>query len=102
MIESVANPEMVDRVAETMACERIILDDQRRRFDDCAREINRATPCRAMGGIGLLAAHRFTSARAQTDLTPSEDRTIAKEAYVYGFPLVDGHYVRYLAMSHLG
>jgi hypothetical protein len=34
-------------------------------------------------------------ARAQDALTPDEARTIAKEAYVYGFPLVDSYRVQY-------
>lgn len=32
---------------------------------------------------------------AETDLSPSEARTIAKEAYIYGFPLVDSYRVQY-------
>src|SRR5579862_6949591 len=34
-------------------------------------------------------------AKAQTPITPVEARAIAKEAYVYGFPLVDNYRVEY-------
>jgi hypothetical protein len=34
-------------------------------------------------------------ARAGVDVTPAEARTIAKEAYVYGFPLVDSYRIQY-------
>lgn len=38
-----------------------------------------------------LAFLPFTAAGAQTSVTPAEARTIAKEAHIYGFPLVDGY-----------
>jgi hypothetical protein len=41
--------------------------------------------------VGVLA---LTSARA-TDITPTEARGIAKEAYVYGFPAVDSYRVEF-------
>jgi hypothetical protein len=34
-------------------------------------------------------------ARAQTNVTPTEARAIAKEAYVYGFPVVDSYRIQY-------
>jgi hypothetical protein len=43
----------------------------------------------------LLASVPFTSARAQTNITPAEARAIAKEAYVYGFPMVDNYRIQY-------
>jgi hypothetical protein len=42
----------------------------------------------------LLAALTFTTARA-ADITPVESRAIAKEAYIYGFPLVDSYRLQY-------
>ncbi len=30
------------------------------------------------------------------DITPTEARTIAKDAYIYGFPLVDNYRIQYL------
>ena len=42
----------------------------------------------------LLGAVAFTSVRAG-DLTPSEARAIAKEAYIYGYPMVDGYRIQY-------
>lgn len=47
------------------------------------------------GGIALLPALRFTAARAQTGVSPAEARTIAKEAYIYGFPVVDNYRIQY-------
>jgi hypothetical protein len=41
------------------------------------------------GALATLPALRFSSARAQTSVTPAEVRTIAKEAYIYGYPLVE-------------
>ena len=47
------------------------------------------------GGIALLPSLRFPAARAQTGISPAEARAIAKEAYIYGFPLVDNYRVEY-------
>jgi len=33
--------------------------------------------------------------RSQTQVTPEEARAIAKEAYIYGFPLVDSYRILY-------
>jgi hypothetical protein len=46
-------------------------------------------------GIATLPALRFSAARAQTSATPAEARGIAKEAYVYGFPVVDSYRIQY-------
>src|SRR4051794_11746949 len=32
---------------------------------------------------------------AKTDVTPEDARAIAKEAYVYGFPMVDNYRIQY-------
>ena len=45
--------------------------------------------------IILLASFPFTAAEAQTGVTPAEARAIAKEAYIYGFPLVDNYRIQY-------
>jgi hypothetical protein len=42
----------------------------------------------------LLVSFPFTAA-AQTDATPDEARVIAKEAYIYGFPLVDNYRIQH-------
>jgi hypothetical protein len=42
----------------------------------------------------LLCALAITSARA-ADVTPAEARAIAKEAYIYGSPMVDSYRVTY-------
>jgi hypothetical protein len=39
----------------------------------------------------LLVSWIIPTAQAQTSVTPAEARAIAKEAYIYGFPLVDGY-----------
>jgi hypothetical protein len=46
-------------------------------------------------GVALLPSLRFTSARAQTGVSPAEARAIAKEAYVYGFPIVDNYRIQH-------
>jgi len=43
----------------------------------------------------VLAVTAFTTAHAQTGVTPEEARAIAKEAYVYAFPLVDNYRVQH-------
>jgi hypothetical protein len=47
------------------------------------------------GGIALVPFLRFPAARAQTGVTPAEARAIAKEAYIYGFPMVDSYRIQY-------
>jgi hypothetical protein len=47
------------------------------------------------GGIAVLPSLRFTAAHAQTSVTPAEARAIAKEAYTYGFPMVDSYRIQY-------
>jgi hypothetical protein len=46
-------------------------------------------------GIALLPALRLSSAGAQTGVTPAEARTIAKEAYIYGEPIVDNYRIQH-------
>ena len=43
----------------------------------------------------LLASWFITTAQAQTAVTPEEARAIAKEAYIYGFPMVDHYRIQY-------
>ena len=45
--------------------------------------------------VGLLASFPFTAARAQTGVSPAEARAIAKEAYIYGYPMVDSYRIEY-------
>jgi hypothetical protein len=47
------------------------------------------------GTAGLLASFPFVQAGAQGRLTPAEARAIAKEAYIYGFPMVDSYRIQY-------
>jgi hypothetical protein len=47
------------------------------------------------GGIAVLPSLSFAAAHAQTGVTPAEARAIAKEAYTYGFPLVDSYRVQH-------
>jgi len=42
----------------------------------------------------LAAVLAFTTIRA-ADISPAEARAIAKEAYIYGFPLVDNYRIQY-------
>jgi hypothetical protein len=45
--------------------------------------------------IALLPSFRFTAARAQTGVSPEEARVIAKEAYIYGYPMVDSYRIQH-------
>ena len=47
------------------------------------------------GGFAMLPALHFTAAVAQTGVSPAEARAIAKEAYIYGFPIVDNYRVQH-------
>jgi len=47
------------------------------------------------GAIVLLATSLLTIAQAQTGVSPAEARAIAKEAYIYGFPIVDNYRIQY-------
>ena len=47
------------------------------------------------GGIAVLSTFRFTAARAQIGISPADARAIAKEAYIYGFPMVDNYRVEH-------
>ena len=46
-------------------------------------------------GIAMIPALQYTTARAQTGVTPEEARAIAKEAYIYGFPIVDDYRIQH-------
>ena len=43
----------------------------------------------------LLLSVPFAVARAQVNATPEEARAIAKEAYIYGFPMVDNYRIQH-------
>ena len=43
----------------------------------------------------LLSSFLFTAADARTGITPAEARAVAKEAYIYGFPMVDNYRIQY-------
>jgi len=45
--------------------------------------------------MALFASWVVATAQAQTTVTPEEARAIAKEAYVYGFPMVDHYRIQY-------
>jgi hypothetical protein len=59
-----------------------------------------AVPVRLMALclFGVLPGRQFASgtpAPAHNDLSPAEARVIAREAYIYGFPMVDGYRIQY-------
>jgi hypothetical protein len=43
----------------------------------------------------MLPSFRFTAARAQMGVSSAEARVIAKEAYIYGFPMVDSYRIQH-------
>jgi len=45
--------------------------------------------------VALLPSLRFTAARAQTSVTSAEASAIAKEAYIYGYPMVDSYRIQH-------
>src|SRR2546430_10782464 len=49
---------------------------------------------KAITSVALATVLALTTARA-ADITPAETRAIAKEAYIYGFPLVDNYRIQY-------
>jgi len=46
-------------------------------------------------GIALLPTLRFTAVHAQSSAPLTAARAIAKEAYIYGFPMVDNYRIQY-------
>jgi hypothetical protein len=48
-----------------------------------------------VGGVAVLPVLRLTAADAQISASPAEARAIAKEAYVYGFPIVDNYRIQH-------
>ena len=58
------------------------------------KKVTRRTFVGGVAAIPLLTHE----ANAQTNLTPAEARAIAKEAYIYGYPMVDGYRVQYTYM----
>ena len=52
-------------------------------------------------GVALLPALRFTAAHAQTGLSLAEARAIAKEAYIYGSPMVDNYRIQHASTLQL-
>ena len=49
----------------------------------------------ALGTVAVLLALQFDTLSAQTGITPAEVRAITKEAYIYGFPMVDSYRIQY-------
>jgi hypothetical protein len=43
----------------------------------------------------MLPALRFSAACAQAGVSPAEARAIAKESYIYGFPIVDNYRIQH-------
>jgi hypothetical protein len=50
---------------------------------------------RTMLAAALISAQAITTVYAQEVITPTEARAIAKEAYVYGFPMVDSYRIQH-------
>jgi hypothetical protein len=48
-----------------------------------------------VGGVASLPALHFAAAHAQAGVSPAEARAIAKEAYIYGFPIVDNYRIQH-------
>jgi hypothetical protein len=48
-----------------------------------------------VGGVAMLPVLHLTGADAQLNVSPEEARSIAKEAYIYGFPIVDNYRIQH-------
>ncbi|MCC6682856.1 MAG: DUF1254 domain-containing protein [Phycisphaeraceae bacterium] len=48
-----------------------------------------------LGAALIVALAAMSASSFAADITPGEARAIAKEAYIYGFPLVDGYRIQY-------
>ena len=46
-------------------------------------------------GLAAVSSLGVTAASAKTSITPARARAIAKEAYTYGYPLVDGYRIQH-------
>jgi hypothetical protein len=58
-------------------------------------DMTRMTRRSFAAGIAFLPSFRLTAARAQSGVSPAEARAIAKEAYIYGYPMVDSYRIQY-------
>ena len=58
-----------------------------RRTDDC--------PVLSIGAVILMGLAAFITPASAEDLTPAEAQILAREAYVYGFPLVENYKTMY-------
>lgn len=56
---------------------------------------NKITRRAFSGGAAALPILSFVRASAAAGVTPAEARAIAKEAYIYGYPMVDGYRILY-------
>jgi len=57
--------------------------------------VNISTPKALACTIVLLVPFVFSVAHAQTEVSLAEARAIAKEAYIYGFPMVDNYRIQH-------
>jgi hypothetical protein len=57
--------------------------------------VKRITRRGFVGGVAVLPALHFPAAHAQTGVSPAEACAIAKEAYTYGFPVVDNYRIQH-------
>src|SRR5256884_4570188 len=48
-----------------------------------------------VSGVAMLPALHFSATHAQAGVSPAEARAIAKEAYIYGFPIVDNYRIQH-------
>ena len=58
-------------------------------------QLNLLRAMTSAGSVALLLGGLLPAGARGADVTPAEARTIAKEAYVYGFPLVDSYRIQY-------
>ncbi len=52
-------------------------------------------PLRCLAAVIFLTCDAVLPAQAQTDVSPGEAQKIAKEAYIYGYPMVDSYRIQH-------
>jgi hypothetical protein len=58
-------------------------------------DVMKITPTQNLVAVTLVCALTLAKVHAQQAISPGEARAIAKEAYIYGFPMVDGYRIQY-------
>ena len=64
-------------------------------------QINITRAMTSAGIVAILLGASLAGDARSAELTPAEARVIAREAYIYGFPMVDSYRVHYFYFVNL-